>query len=92
MSDLVKRNWWVPGPIALIGSGIVFGLVSHAERVDTGGEPWVLQIAGEVALTGLVFVAFAHLGPPRAPLTPGMDPGDAGPGDHRQSVPLAVAG
>ncbi len=56
MSDVVKRNWWIPGPILMIGCGIAVGLMSHAARIDKGWDPSPLDIAGGVALAGLVFV------------------------------------
>jgi hypothetical protein len=58
MSERVKRNWWVPGAIALIGAGIVFGFLSHASRVDEGRETSLLEIAA----AGLVIVVLPILG------------------------------
>lgn len=61
MSDVVKRNWWIPAPILMIGCGILVGLMSHGRRIDMGWDPSPLDIAGGVALAGLVFVVLPIL-------------------------------
>ena len=61
MSDRMKRDWWIPGTIALIGSGIAFGVISHANRIDEGWDPSRLQSAGAVVSAGLVFVVLPAL-------------------------------
>ena len=58
MSERAKRNWWIPGAIALIGAGIAFGFLSHASRVDEGRDTSLL----EVAAAGLVIVVLPILG------------------------------
>jgi uncharacterized membrane protein YhaH (DUF805 family) len=56
MSERVKRNWWIPSAIALIGGGIVFGFLSYRNRIDEGWDPSLLDSAGTVLTAGLVFV------------------------------------
>ena len=43
MSERVKRNWWIPGAIALIGADIVFGLLSIGYRIDEGWDASLLE-------------------------------------------------
>jgi hypothetical protein len=61
MSERVKRNWWIPGAIALIGAGIVFGFLSYTNRVDQGWDPSRLEGAVAVATAGLLLVALPIL-------------------------------
>lgn len=56
MSDRMKKNWWIPGAIALIGAGVVFGALSHTRRVDSGWDPSVLETVGMAATAGLLLV------------------------------------
>lgn len=59
MSERMKRDWWIPGAIALIGAGIAFGFLSHSNRVDEGQDPSLLA---DVAATGLALVVLPILG------------------------------
>jgi uncharacterized membrane protein YhaH (DUF805 family) len=56
MSERMKRNWWIPGAVALIGAGIVFAFMSHANRIDQGWDPSALGSAVAVATSGVLFV------------------------------------
>jgi uncharacterized membrane protein YhaH (DUF805 family) len=65
MSDLVKRNWWIPAAMAMIafGSSVVLihivgdGFESEWERTATGWDPSVVERAGTVGMLALLFVA-----------------------------------
>ena len=64
MSERVRRNWWIPAPIMLIGLGILVvlthvvgdGFESAWSRTTSGWNPSPLQRVGSVALLGLFFV------------------------------------
>lgn len=60
MSERMKRNWWIPGAIALIGAGIVFGYLSNASRVDEGRDASLLEF-GAVGLVIVVLPILALL-------------------------------
>ena len=92
MSDVVKRNWWVPAPILLIGCGILVGLMSHGRRIDNGWDPSPLDIAAGVALAGVVFVVLPIVALMVRRSHPGMDVLAAGTGGRRRHLPPAVAG
>jgi hypothetical protein len=64
MSDLVKRDWWVPAPIVLIVFGI-YQVLTHIlgdgyespwERTPGGWDPSLLERVGPVSLIGFFFV------------------------------------
>jgi uncharacterized membrane protein YhaH (DUF805 family) len=65
MSARVKRNWWIPAPIALIGLG-VYTMLTHIvgdgyespwSHTASGWAPSTLERVGTVALLGFFFVA-----------------------------------
>ena len=65
MSEKVKRNWWIPAPIAVIAGGIMIVLIhvvgdgfeSAWEHTAAGWDPTSLERVGTVALLALLFVA-----------------------------------
>jgi hypothetical protein len=62
MTERLKRNWWIPGAIALIGAGIVFGFLSHASRVDEGRDPSLIADVVTFTVAGLVIVVLPIVG------------------------------
>jgi len=62
MSERLKRNWWIPGAIALIGACIVFGVLSRASHVDQGRSPSLIADALTFAFAGLVIVVLPVIG------------------------------
>jgi hypothetical protein len=65
MSARVKRNWWIPAPIALIGLG-AYEMLTHLagdgyespwSHTASGWAPSPLERAGTVVLLGFFFVA-----------------------------------
>jgi uncharacterized membrane protein YhaH (DUF805 family) len=61
MSDQVKRNWWIPGAVALIGAGIVFGFLSRSNGIEEGRDPSLLGDSVQVAVAGLLIVVLPIL-------------------------------
>jgi hypothetical protein len=65
MSELVKRNWWIPAPIALIGLGayttlthiVGDGYESPWSHTASGWDPSLPERVGAVILLGFFFVA-----------------------------------
>ena len=64
MNDRIKRNWWIPAPIMLIGFGALAVLIhivgdgfeSWWSRTPSGWNPSQLQRGGAIALTAFLFV------------------------------------
>lgn len=64
MNERVKRNWWIPAPIALIGFGayttlthiVGDGFESPWSHTTSGWNPSLLARVGAVALLGFFFV------------------------------------
>jgi hypothetical protein len=65
MSERIKRNWWIPAPIALIGLGayttlthiVGDGYESPWSHTASGWNPSPPERVGAVILLGLFFVA-----------------------------------
>ena len=65
MSARLKRNWWIPAPIALIGLG-AYTMLTHLvgdgyespwSHTASGWAPSLLERVGTVVLLGFLFVA-----------------------------------
>jgi hypothetical protein len=61
MSERMKRNWWIPGAIALMGAGIVFASMSYATRTDEAWDTSLLDSVVAIAWSAVLFIVLPIL-------------------------------